>query len=241
MDIASSARVVAISTDSPDEVALLNDGECCSPVSQHQPWDNFEAEPSPTIASSKATQQILIVVAICMACIVGLVASVFIFDPKPGSSVDCDFAGSVEMLQTFLAFVLGWAMCFIGKRQREVVKLINSVPQLSASVCSSAHSVAATTTCHLRSLRAQFSDQGPKIAKMVGLTMVGIMCTSCICALVVSAFTAVPDETPTDDILVPETSQIVMAFPAGWMFLLSFKVRRELVDRVGSSCAMQPF
>jgi len=237
MILTSSVHSAATSTECSDEVALLNSNECCE--------DNFEAETkelAETTWSSSINHHILIVGAICMACIVGLLVSAFIVEPSPETSTDCDVAVTLETSQTVFAFVLGWAVCYIGKRQQEVMRMISSAPQLSTLFRSSSRSLVSAATGHCRSLRAWFSNQGLEICKQFGLAMVGFMCIGCICALVMSAFTAVPDEeAPTDDGFASESSQTMKAFTVGWMFLLSFKLRRELVGLVGSSCALQPF
>jgi len=73
------------------------------------------------------------------------------------------------------------------------------------------------------------------------IILTGIFCLVPIIGLLVSAFTAVPDSEPGADGLASEESQTMRAFTMGWMFCLSFKLRRELVGVVGSSAFLEPW
>jgi len=239
--LTSAVDAVATSTECSDVVALLNDNECCE--------DNCEAETKElveTTSSSGDNQQIIIVAtvgSICMACIVGLLASAFMVDLAPESCIDYDVTVASETTQTLVAFVMGWAMCYMAKCRHDlpgqVRKMSCSAGLLSAFVCSSTASAASAATGRYQSVREWFSSQGPKIGEILCVALVGIMCTGCIFTLFISAFTAVPDEDPTDDGFASESSQTMKAFTVGWMFLLAYKLRRELVEVGGS--LMEPF
>jgi len=239
MTPAASVHVVANSTGCPDEVVALNDNEWSN--------DNFEAPPKehmlPSL-NSDGNQQIVIMAtvgSICMMCIVGLLASAFVVDPSPESCIDYDVTVMSETSQTLLAFVMGWAVCFLAKHRQDlpgqVSKMSCSAAQLSALVCSSTSSFVSAATGQYQSMRRWFSS--PEIGRALGLTMVVTMCIGVIFALFISAFTAVPDEVPTDDGFASESSQTMKAFTVGWMFVLSYKLRRELVEVGG--CLMEPF
>jgi len=241
MILTSAVDAVATSTECSEEVAVLNDNECCE--------DNFETETkelAETTSSRGDNQQIIIVATIaslCMACIVGLLASAFIVDPTPESCIDYDVTVASETTQTLVAFVMGWAMCYIAKCRDDfpgqVRKMSCSAGRLSAFVCSYTASATSTATGQYQRMREWFSSQGPKIGEILCVALVGIMCTGCIFALFISAFTAVPDEAPADDGFASESSQTMKAFTVGWMFLLAYKLRRELMEVGGS--LMEPF
>lgn len=236
MTFASSVQEVATSTECAHEAALLNEDESCE--------EHCEVQCKQPMQTTLKQQTVIIAAAasICMVCIFGLVASAFNVDPCLESCIDPDVTVASETSMTLVAFVMGWAMCFVAKKHKEMAgtvgKLICAAPQLSAAICSATHSVVSAATGRYHSLREWFSSHG----KVLVMTMVGAMCTGCIVVLFVSAFTAVPDdEAPTDDGFASESSQTMKAFTVGWMFLLSFKLRSELVGLVGSSCALQPF
>jgi hypothetical protein len=75
----------------------------------------------------------------------------------------------------------------------------------------------------------------------LAIILASILCTLCIVALLVSAFLAEPDIDPTDTGLVSESSQAMRVFTVGWMFIMAFKLRRELVGLVGECCLLQPW
>jgi cytochrome bd-type quinol oxidase subunit 2 len=215
-----------------DEVSLPSDNESCE--------DNLPSqskERPDMISTSSRNQQIgttVMVGSFCMVLIVVLFASAFnVEDPNLESSADCVDAVTSETATAIIAFVIGWAFCYIAKRHRNLAgqmsEVICSAKQLSGFVCSSASSI-----------KAWLANQGPRLGKILALTLVGVMCAGCIIALFVSAFTAVPDEEPTDTVFASESSQTMKAFTVGWMFLLTFKLRSELVGLVGSSSFLHP-
>lgn len=233
----SSVHAIATLTECAEEAAVINDSECCD--------DHFEGQskkPLQAMSRGSDNHQIVMIAtvgAICMLFILSLSASAFGVDPSLEPSADCTFAVTSEALQLVVMFTIGWACCFISRRQEvlaeQVSTMICLVQQLSGIVHSSAHSVVSAATCHYQSLRAW--SQGPNITKVVGLGVLGTLCSGCIFALFISAFTAVSDEASTDEDFGSESSTL-QAFAIGWVCMLSFKLRRELV---GSSCMLEPF
>jgi len=69
----------------------------------------------------------------------------------------------------------------------------------------------------------------------------GLFCLLPIIGLLISAFTAVPGSDPGVDGIASEESTTMRAFTMGWMFCLSFKLRRELIGLAGSSSLLQPW
>merc|ERR1719199_1936243 len=76
---------------------------------------------------------------------------------------------------------------------------------------------------------------------VLAIILAATLCSVCIISLLVSAFTAEPDLEPADSGLASESSTFMRVFTVGWMFILSFKLRRELVGLVGSCCLLQPW
>jgi len=226
-----------------DEVSLPSDGESCK--------DNLTSqskEPQETASTSNHSQQTVTIAMVglfCMVSIVGLFASAFdAEEPSPESSTDCYDSVTSETTTAIIAFFLGWAFCYIAKRHRNLVgqvgEVICSAKQFPGFVCSSASSFMSSVTFHCRNRAGWLRIPGPDVRNILALTLVGVLCAGCIIALFVSAFTAAPDEEPTDTVFASESSQTMKAFTVGWMFLLSFKLRSELVGVVGSSSFLHP-
>jgi len=221
------------------EIALPNDNDCCEENIQSQ-----SKKPQQTMLMGNRNQPIAIIAtatAGCMVVIVSLFASAFTADPSLECSAEGDVSVTTETSQTIIAFVTGWAFCLIAKYRQDLVgTIVCAAKQLSAFISSSASSILSALTLHYQSTGGWFANQGPRIKSILAITIVCAMCSGCIIGLFVSAFTAVPDEEPTDNGFASESSQTVKAFTVGWMFLLSFKLRHELVGVVGSSCLLQP-
>jgi len=75
---------------------------------------------------------------------------------------------------------------------------------------------------------------------ILAITSAATLCSLCIGGLLVSAFTIEADADPADSGFASDTSSSMKAFTVGWMFVLSFKLQRELVGCVGSSWLLQP-
>jgi len=104
---------------------------------------------------------------------------------------------------------------------------------------SSANSVIATVAS-ARSRTLSFPTWMNK--GVMAIMMAGALCTLCISVLLVSAFTAELDaEYSIDDGLASESSQTMRVFTVGWIFIMAFKLRRELVGLVGDCCLLQPW
>jgi len=248
MTLSSSVRAAdaSVVSASVDEVALPNAKrqKCCEDNTSSRSKETQE-----TISTGDNNQQIVtlaIVATVCVVSIVILFASAFVTDDPNTleSSADCDDSVTSETSRTIMAFVMGWAFCLIAKQRENLVghmsEFVCSTRQLSASVCSSASSFMSAVTFPFRNREGWFVNQGPMVAKMLGLAMVGTLCAGCIIGLFISAFTIVPGAEPTDTSFASESSETVKAFTVGWIFLLSFKLRGELVGVVGSSCLLQP-
>jgi len=221
------------------EIALPNDNACC----EEKNIQSQSKVPQQTVLSNR-NQPIVIIAtatAVCMLVIVSLFASAFTADPSLECSAEGDVSVRTETSQTIIAFVAGWAFCLVGKYHQDLVgTIVCASTQLSAFISSSVTSILSALTLYYRSTGGWFANQGPRIKSILAMTIVCTMCSGCIIGLFVSAFTAVPDEEPTDSGFASESSQTMKAFTVGWMFLLSFKLRHELVGVVGSSCLLQP-
>lgn len=191
--------------------------------------------------SSCRNQQIAMAVAVAivfMGVIIALVASAFVADGESQDVIDCDHSVTSETTSAVVAFTLGWAVCLVLKCHRNlanpVYNMVCSAKQVRAFVCRSLSSLRLAASSWL-------AYQGARLFKVLPLAMVGILCAGCVTFLFVSAFTAVPDDEPTEDGFASESSPTMRAFTVGWMFMLSFKLRRELVGVVGPSCFLHPF
>jgi len=207
------------------------------------PTKNMELQSNgPEKISRMSKSSLAMVVIICIVAILGLFASAFTALPGAEASVDCvDCVVSVvsESSLTLLCFALGWMGCFVLKRLDDMARLMCkigcSAKQLSYFVYSRAFSVALLA-------RRVGSLISKKNAQIAGMVLVAALMISCILGLFISAFTAVPDmeENPSDG-FASESSSSIRIFTAGWMFVLSLKLRRELIGLAGSSCLLQPW
>jgi len=161
-----------------------------------------------------------------MAFIVALTVSAFTAVPEDiGPNLDNDSEHvdetTSELSAIMQAFVIGWTFCLAAK-------------------CCQKHAAAVVSfACHsARTFGARV--QSYIVASKESLVIVGaaVICFLPIIVLIVSAFTASPDEEPGNAGVASESSSIVRAFTMGWMLCLAVKLCRELVGLVGlSSCA----
>jgi len=236
----------------PSSVLTSTGEECINKVALTSSFeDSIQSQskkPTPTMSKSRHQPVALIAIlgGMCMVCIIGLLASAFIEEAPLECTSDCADNVTSETATMLLAFIMGWAFCLFAKGHRQpnlagqLEKIACSAKGLSASFSSLASSIASALTCRYRSGRGWVANQGPRIGRILGITLVIAMCVGCIVGLFISAFTVVPGEEPAEDGLASESSQTMKAFTIGWMFLLSFKLRHELVGLVGSSCLLQP-
>lgn len=147
-----------------------------------------------------------------------------------------------ETLQTILLFSLGYFCCLAVRRRSDMTRhaygMLCKINQSIASLCSACSSI--TTMCgNLRKRSLSFLQEVTK--GILAIVVASILCTVCIVSLLIAAFTAVPDQDPTDSTLSSESSTGMRVFTVGWMFILSFKLRRELVEHMGNCCLLQPW
>lgn len=176
----------------------------------------------------------------------GLLLSAFGAAAEPEIGIlDCvstaDSVGS-ETLQTILLFSLGYFCCLAVRRRGDMTRhaygMLCKINHFIASLCSACSSI--TTMCgNLHTSCLSFQQQVTK--GIMAIVMAAILCTVCIVSLLIAAFTAVPDQDPTDSTLYSESSTGMRVFTVGWMFILSFKLRRELVGHMGNCCLLQPW
>jgi hypothetical protein len=149
-----------------------------------------------------------------------------------------------EMLQTFQIFVLGFLSSLAVKRRHSLGKQIDRILRLASdtmsSVCSAVASMTSAFACVRRRMLGFCRPTWMSKDVMV-IAMAGIVCFACIAGLLVSAFTVEPDVEPGQDGLASESSTTMRVFTVGWMFLLTFKLRRELVGVVGDCYLLQPW
>lgn len=184
----------------------------------------------------------------CLVSTVGLLLWAFNAVPSSemASSPCIDAVDSVgsETLQTLLMFALGYISMLVARRRvylaNEAYRMLCIVNRGAAGMCSAcASAIAAVTNVRQRSLPFQqpaWLNQG-----VMAIVAGSMLCTMCIVGLLVSAFAAEPDQDPTEIGLASESSTFMRVFTVGWMFILSFKLRRELVALVGSGCLLQPW
>lgn len=226
----------------PSTVTLsspLCNNDCCEESIQSQSKERQQTKLSSNCHGPIAI--IALAITICLVIIFSLLAGAFSADSGVESSAACDDSFATETSQAVIAFVAGWLFCFLAKRRQELVDTIaGSADKITAFASSSATSTLSAVTFWLRSTGGSLWNNGPRMKSILAMTLVCAMCSACILGLFISAFTAVPYEEPADSGFASESSSTMKVFTIGWMFMLSFKLRRELVGVVGSSCLLQP-
>jgi len=196
------------------------------------------------------TAMILVVVS-CVACTLGLLVGAFTAVPDTDVSTPCGTsvtsAGS-DSAQTFVIFVMGYLFCLVVKHRDDLAgqafKMLHFLKAAVSTICltaTSSVSALASGVAWVRSRTLGFRCPSWINKGAIAIMMVVLLCTICIIWLFASAFNAEPDTDPTDDGLTSESSSGMRAFTVGWMFILSFKLRRELVGQVGPCCLLQPW
>jgi len=185
---------------------------------------------------------------------VGLLLSVAIlalfcsaFDATPNAELasECATISSTEAeaTSTMLAFIAGWLVCYGMKKRHSLVQKTSSVMQsCSAAVRSRFCKATLWLSLAARRRRATTTRICDEIKRNACIVFVSFLCLSCIIGLFVSAFSLALHAEQDDSTEIPtETSQAMKAFTAGWIFVLSLKLRYELTGQLGSSCLLQPF
>jgi len=200
------------------------------------------SESSKATSTSTRLQHVVMAAVAGLACLVSLgclFASAFTADPLEVSA-DCTSPVATETSTTILAFVLGWATCFIAKQHRYLPEILGEVvaafKQATTTAGASIAASVSASALYVRGRKEWLLDN----SKTVGLALVILMFSGCTIGLFASAFDAVPEEEPTDAGFASESSTCMKAFTFGWMFLMFFKLQHELVGKVGLSCLLQP-
>jgi len=203
---------------------------------------------SPTTSSSQRTKEIvikatmLIIAVTALAFITAIFSSAFVTSgstPEVQAEGPClgqsDASATTEATQTFLIFVLG-IFCQMAMKHRHILARQFDSFVGRANAAASTSMARLTAAARLRPQWPSWLNQGT-----MSIAVSGMLCSGCIIYLFVSAFQAIPDSDPTDDGGAPDPSTKTKIFTIGWMIVLSFKLRRELVSVVGSGALFQPF
>jgi len=174
-----------------------------------------------------------------------LFRSAFTVAPNAEITSDCHVASSAESeaISTMVMFVMGWLICYVMKNRNCLAQKTSSgMHSCSAVVHSSFSKAAAWVDLVGRRRRAVSTLICYEVKRNACIIFVSILCLSCIIGLFASAFSLAPEQdADTSDEIPNESSQAMKAFTAGWIFVLSLKLRRELIGHLGSSCLLQPF
>lgn len=159
---------------------------------------------------------------------------------EEGSDAACDGQSSddsvaTEAAQSFLVFVLGFLSCFFMKKRHDLARRFDGLVARATATVSVANT-------HVASL-VRFRPQWPSWLNQgfVSIVVSGLLCTGCVVYLFVSVFQAEPGAEPDDIGGSPDPSTKTKVFTIGWMVVLSFKLRRELVSLVGNGALFQPW
>lgn len=182
--------------------------------------------------------------AVSLACT--LVLFVSAFSAVPDTEVDVHCATSLpavgsEALQTFAIFVLGFLSSLAVKRRQALAKQVDRILRCASDSISSVGDAAASAVFAAGQVRSHLNRPSWVSRDVLVIALAGVLCASCIIGLIISAFIAEPDAAPAEDGLASESSTSVRLFTVSWMFLLAFKLRRELIGLIGDCCLFQPW
>lgn len=185
---------------------------------------------------------------VCLLCTLGLLVGAFaaVPDVEVASAQCVASAASVysESVQTLLVFAAGYICTLAAKRRHDIAMRVHGmcqqVTEATCALCSRTTSVV-NFVKYVRQGGVSLPQSSWINKGTLAIILASILCTLCIVALLVSAFLAEPDIDPTDTGLVSESSQAMRVFTVSWMFIMAFKLRRELVGLVGECCLLQPW
>jgi hypothetical protein len=180
---------------------------------------------------------------LCIMFIIGLLICAFVSDLPEGIDVDCissDDSVVSESLNVLLMFMLGYLCTLATKNRHTLGRQTQRVIHCCNTIVSSAFSCIASMGDRIRESRPVFEPSSWISKDVLAITSAATLCSLCIGGLLVSAFTIDADADPADSGFASDESASMKAFTVGWMFVLSFKLRRELVGCVGSSWLLQP-
>jgi len=186
----------------------------------------------------------------CLFCTLALFLGAFMAVPADTEvGIQCAAGAAAESvgsetLQTFLIFALGYLGTLAWKRRCELAQQIYRMCCLMHHAVSSARAAVNSTVFTVANVHRRiwvFLQPAWMSKGVIYIVMAFMLCATCIVSLLISAFTAIPDADPADDGLASETSTFMRVFTVGWMFILSFKLRSELIGLVGSGFLLQPW
>jgi hypothetical protein len=188
---------------------------------------------------------ITIVGILLSAAIFGLFFSAFRAAPNAEIVSNCDDASAAysEASSATITFAMGWLVCYIAMHRRCLAHTTgNAVFCCSTFAYSSYSSLTLWVSSLDRRRRVAAAWTLYEIRRNYCIIFVSILCLVCITGLFASAFSeaSLADQESGDN-FPSESSPAMKAFTAGWIFVLSLKLRHELTGQLGSSCLLQPF
>jgi hypothetical protein len=155
--------------------------------------------------------------------------------PEIEMSSDC-FSNEIadECYKTFLIFMLGYVSTLAAKRRHLWAKRLGTLMRAAVDRMSATSLWMSSTTSNLTQPSWFNKD-------VLAIVLVAALFSICLIGLIVSAFMAEVDTDAAEAGLASESSTTMRVFTVGWMFVLSFKLRRELIGAIGSCCLLQPW
>jgi hypothetical protein len=176
---------------------------------------------------------------------VGAFTTITIPETNASADIGCIAStASSETTHTIMMFALGYLCCLAAKRRHDLARQTHRLSQLAvdaaASVCSAVTSMVSASVSALTEVRPRSMGlQQPAWLnkRVMSITIVAMLCTSCILFLFISAFAANTniEGTATDESATADMSPTMRVFTVGWILLFSFKLQRELVLELGDA------
>jgi len=194
---------------------------------------------------NKSSMAIIVAATLCSLCIMSLLISAFAAepdaDPRSGGFASESSSVAGETTKTLLIFTFGYLSTLAARHRNDLARQVDKAICSINSMVSSAVACVAPAVADARANRL-ILPQLPWLNKSsMAIIVAATVCSVCIMSLLISAFAAEPDTEPTSAGFASESSTGMKVFTMGWMVILSFKLRRELIGLVGSSCLFQPW
>jgi len=186
---------------------------------------------------------IVVIGILCILCTIGIIFGAFASNSSDGLETTCttsDFSVAFESFNVVLMFAMGYLSTLATRHRHALGRQAHSFLCLSNTTIQQACSRMVCTVDWIRTSRARLRPPTWFGKDIIAILLAATVCCSCICGLVISAFIVEVDADPTESGLASESSSSIKAFTVGWMCVLGFKLRRELVGLVGSNWMLQP-
>jgi hypothetical protein len=180
---------------------------------------------------------------VCLVSTLGLILGAFDIVPDARAGMpneNCDTSATSsqsEAVQTLVVFSFGYLSTLLAKRRHDIAR------RCDIMLCRMVEAMQLIRPQATHSLRI-VARLGNGIHKgIIAAVFASLLCIGCVTALVVSAFLVQPasDSAADNNSDLPPDSEFMRGLILGGMLIMAFRIRTELLGRVGSGCFLQPW